>query len=324
MSSVGLIGFGRATRSRLKALSALGIKSASVATLRSRELYQWLEQESLDIEVNHFNDSDDLLTRCDAPLVFICSESQRHAAQARAALEKDRHVCVEFPLTDSLDEGLRLFELSKSVDRLLHIECIGTITSRHVELKRQLSSLPSSLSLYHSRFTGSLYRWIEEAARAERWGLLTYGRLYKAVDVFGALSVSSAEVSYHINQGSVSDYHISITLQSASHRAKTSPLFDNDSYLIRIEERRGEGVKREQHLQIETAEGPLTLGTHQSLPLFLIDTRVVLKRAGIVDDIPDLLTSESTYSSQEKHQQTLALLESLKEKIKVDRRITSS
>ncbi|TAF57796.1 MAG: gfo/Idh/MocA family oxidoreductase, partial [Oscillatoriales cyanobacterium] len=65
-----------------------------------------------------------LVERDDLDLVIVCTVNRDHGAIVLAALENDKHVVVEYPLSLDVSEAERAIELAAQKQKLLHIEHI--------------------------------------------------------------------------------------------------------------------------------------------------------------------------------------------------------
>ncbi len=74
----------------------------------------------------------------DIELVVVSNINSEHGAVARAALEADKHVVVEYPLSLDLVEASELIDLAKSKNKLLHVEHIELLGGLHQALKQNL------------------------------------------------------------------------------------------------------------------------------------------------------------------------------------------
>ncbi|MEO1558421.1 MAG: Gfo/Idh/MocA family oxidoreductase, partial [Cyanobacteria bacterium J06632_19] len=83
-------------------------------------------------------DSPRQLIEEDIELVVISNVNSEHAAVARAALEADKHVVVEYPMSLDLVEASELINLAKSKNKLLHVEHIELLGGLHQALKQHL------------------------------------------------------------------------------------------------------------------------------------------------------------------------------------------
>lgn len=113
-----LIGVGIAGRARARAL---------LASERDALTKVWRGRFAGELEVPAVSSLDEALTGVDA--VAVCSPSEHHPAQVRAALEAGRHVVVEFPLARSPATARELFDLARARQRVLHVEHIELLSA---------------------------------------------------------------------------------------------------------------------------------------------------------------------------------------------------
>ncbi|MGB3262896.1 MAG: Gfo/Idh/MocA family oxidoreductase [Microcoleus sp.] len=90
-----------------------------------------------------------LVERDDLDLVIVCTVNRDHGAIVLAALENDKHVVVEYPLSLELSEGERAIELAAQKQKLLHIEHIELLGGLHSSIKE---SLPSVGKVFYARY----------------------------------------------------------------------------------------------------------------------------------------------------------------------------
>jgi 2-hydroxy-4-carboxymuconate semialdehyde hemiacetal dehydrogenase len=100
---VGVVGAGAFGIQHLNAISSL--EEAEVVALASADL-----QEARDVAarygISHVStELDEMLTEPEIDAVILCTPTPLHAAQAIACLQAGKHVQVEIPLADSLDDA---------------------------------------------------------------------------------------------------------------------------------------------------------------------------------------------------------------------------
>lgn len=123
--SWAVIGVGIAGRARARAI--LGDpRSRLVAVHRGRHA---VELDVPDLPLL------EALDRADA--VAICSPSDCHADQVALALERGRHVVVEFPLASTRARAAALLAQARAAARLLHVEHIELLDPAQVTLAAQ-------------------------------------------------------------------------------------------------------------------------------------------------------------------------------------------
>ncbi|MFQ4140095.1 Gfo/Idh/MocA family protein [Nodosilinea sp. PGN35] len=85
----------------------------------------------------------------DLDLVMVCHINSGHGEVARAALERDRHVVVEYPLALSAEAAQSLIALAQTRHRLLHVEHIELLGGTHRALKANLEAVGQP---YYARY----------------------------------------------------------------------------------------------------------------------------------------------------------------------------
>ena len=312
-SPVGLIGFGRASLSRLKALGELGVGHVYLATRRPDVAEKSLSEVTSIPEVSLLKDWRDLLQNDHIEIVFVCSETQLHSKQVSELLIAEKHVCVEFPLCEDQLTARSLFDCAEEVNRILHVECIGTLTSTHNALREHISQ-GVHFEKIHSKFTGGLYRWVAEAVAQQQVPLLSFGRLFQYVDLFGTLELESSWIFYdgqdegHSNTAVDErdtlrelNYRLNVTLKAKTAEGET---------LISIDEERAVGLRRSHQIEVITESGPLDLGSSQKDLLFLRDTVHAFNRAQLRHSGPEVFIP-SAYATREKILCTHSLIDEI-------------
>ena len=122
----------------------------------------------------------------------MCTENGVHAEYVRAALAAGRHVCVEYPLCVSVEEGEELIKCAKARNLVLHVEHIELMAAAHVnsELRNRIHSAAGMgvrLLRVDVRFTGSP---LSKAWGHPAWSGLA--RMSRTWDLLGELVAESA------------------------------------------------------------------------------------------------------------------------------------
>ena len=288
-ASIGVIGLGRAGISRLNALAELGIDQVTVATRRLEAFSEIQHSLSTSIQISITTDWNHFLHDPWIEVVFVCSESQAHAEQVDRLLSAGKHVVVEFPLCETYTQATHLFELARDVNRILHVESIGTLSSRHRSLREYITLERSSIQRMRSSFTGGLYRWVSEAAECGQWAFLSFGRLHQLIDLFGALTLEDLSISSNLKNSH--GYTLCLGLKT---------LGSEPAVYIEMIERRDIGLKRTHQVELVSETGPLELEPNKRESLFVTDTAYALKLMGVsINDTSSSIPS-SDYASEEK------------------------
>ncbi len=91
--------------------------------------------------VSSYNNWQDLVTNKSLDLVVICNVNQLHGKITKLALENNKNVIIEYPLSLDYTEAVELLELAKKKGKLLHIEHIEILGSMHRAVQKHLSNI---------------------------------------------------------------------------------------------------------------------------------------------------------------------------------------
>ncbi len=135
---VGLVGTGYAAK--LRAQTLLNDPRAELIAVVGGNTLSKTEAFANDFHCQVL-DSPRQLIEEDIELVIVSNVNSEHAAVARAALEADKHVAIEYPLSLDLVEASELINLAKLKNKLLHVEHIELLGSLHQALKQHLDKV---------------------------------------------------------------------------------------------------------------------------------------------------------------------------------------
>lgn len=132
-----------------------------------------------------------LVERDDLELIVVCTVNRDHGAIVRAALENDKHVVVEYPLSLDVSEAESAIELATQKQKLLHIEHIELLGGLHQAIK---ASLPLIGKVFYARYvTITSVRSVPERWTYQHslFGFPLVGaisRLHRFTDLFGEVT----------------------------------------------------------------------------------------------------------------------------------------
>ena len=84
---------------------------------------------------------EELVKREDLDLVVISTINRDHGTIVRAALEQDKHVIVEYPLSLNPTEAQDLIKLAQQQHKLLHVEHIELLGGLHTAIKTAIGDI---------------------------------------------------------------------------------------------------------------------------------------------------------------------------------------
>ena len=174
---VALVGPGRAGRARIAALAERADAELRAVVERAGPLR--LEDALADPAID---------------AVLICTPNALHAAQVRAALERGKHVCVEYPLAASAAQARSLLALARERERVLHVEHIELLSPAQEHQRERARGLgpPAGGAL---EFSGGFTGWIADPALAGSPALGALARLHRLTDLFGPARIRAAELA---------------------------------------------------------------------------------------------------------------------------------
>jgi len=144
-----------------------------------------------------------LVERNDLDLVIVCTVNRDHGAIVLAALENDKHVVVEYPLSLDVSEAERAIELAAQKQKLLHIEHIELLGGLHSSIKE---SLPLIGKVFYARYI----TMTPQHPAPQRWtyqhslfGFPLVGaisRLHRFTDLFGEVASVNCQAQFWDSQ----------------------------------------------------------------------------------------------------------------------------
>ncbi|MGK7939163.1 MAG: Gfo/Idh/MocA family protein [Crocosphaera sp.] len=91
--------------------------------------------------VSSYDKWEDLVTDESLDLIVICKVNQLHGEVTKLALENNKNVIIEYPLSLDYEEAVELLELAKKKEKLLHIEHIEILGSMHRAVQKYLPQI---------------------------------------------------------------------------------------------------------------------------------------------------------------------------------------
>ncbi|MEB3356906.1 MAG: Gfo/Idh/MocA family oxidoreductase [Synechococcales bacterium] len=200
---VGLIGTGYAARLRAETLVA-DARSHLVAVVghdaeKTAAFCQTYQAEAIATW-------QDLVIRPDLDLVIIATINRDHGAIARAALEANKHIVVEYPLTLEVAEAEGLLALAKARQRLLHIEHIDQLSGIHQTL---VDALPHIGTPFYVRYDSTSAQRPAPAKwtyHPQLFGFPLVGalsRIHRLVDLFGRVAAVTCQSRFQLADGTL-------------------------------------------------------------------------------------------------------------------------
>ncbi|MBE9183490.1 Gfo/Idh/MocA family oxidoreductase [Microcoleus sp. LEGE 07076] len=193
---VGIVGTGFAARLRAQTLVADARSNlVAVAGHNQEKTAEFCQTFGAEAAVSWRK----LVERDDLDLVIVCTVNRDHGAIVLAALENDKHVVVEYPLSLDVSEAERAIELAAQKQKLLHVEHIELLGGLHSSIKE---SLPSVGKVFYARYVTITH----QRSVPERWtfqhslfGFPLIGaisRLHRFTNLFGAATSVNCQAQF--------------------------------------------------------------------------------------------------------------------------------
>ncbi|MEG4860757.1 Gfo/Idh/MocA family oxidoreductase [Microcoleus sp. K1-B6] len=144
-----------------------------------------------------------LIERDDLDLVIVCTVNRDHGAIVLAALENDKHVVVEYPLSLDVSEAERAIELATQKQKLLHIEHIELLGGLHQAIKE---SLPLIGKVFYARYITmspqhpAPQRWTYQHSLFGFPLVGAISRLHRFTDLFGEVASVNCQAQFWDSQ----------------------------------------------------------------------------------------------------------------------------
>lgn len=193
---VGIVGTGYAAKARAEALKADGrslLVTVAGHTPETTEEFGQIFQTQVSASWQQ------LVEREDLDLVIISTINRDHGAIARAAIENDKHIIVEYPLCLDPTEAESLISLAANKNKLLHVEHIELLGGLHNAIKQ---SLPAIGKIFYSRYVTinsqhpAPHRWTYQPSLFGFPLVGALSRLHRFTDLFGEVDAVSCQSQF--------------------------------------------------------------------------------------------------------------------------------
>ncbi|MDE0318054.1 MAG: Gfo/Idh/MocA family oxidoreductase [Candidatus Poribacteria bacterium] len=147
---IGIIGSGGMARHHAERFASM--ETAEVVAIASRN-----EQTGSELAAKHaatfISDWKRLIERNDIDGVVICTHNNSHGEITIAALQANKHVFVEYPLANDVNEGEEALHLAKTRHCVLRVSHPEVISNTHAALKQKIGELGELLLTSFVRLT---------------------------------------------------------------------------------------------------------------------------------------------------------------------------
>ena len=147
---IGIIGSGGMARHHLTRFAALAAPEIAAIASRNEHTGTHLAREH---QVAFVPEWQDLVAREDIDGVVICTHNESHGEIVQAALQADKHVFVEYPLANDINEGETALQLAAERGRVLRVSHPEVVSNTHKALKSKIAELGTLLLTSFVRLT---------------------------------------------------------------------------------------------------------------------------------------------------------------------------
>jgi biliverdin reductase len=193
---VGIVGTGYAAQKRAEALKVdQRAELCGVISNNTEKLTEFCQS----FHVSAINSWEKLVNEPAIDVVFVCTINRDHGAIARAAIEANKHVVVEYPLSLNPQEAAEIIALASAKQRLIHVEHIELIGGVHQAIRENLVKIGN---VFYARYATIAAK--KNVARSwsyhhQMWGFplsAALSRVHRLTDLFGDVTAVNCQSRY--------------------------------------------------------------------------------------------------------------------------------
>ena len=193
---VGIVGTGFAAKLRAETLQMNKQSHLIAVSGHTPETTQEFANQHKAVAVESWQQ---LVEHPDLDLVIICTINRDHGAIVHAALNANKHVIVEYPLSLDPNQAEALIALAEAKGKLLHVEHIELLGGLHQALRQ---SLPATGKVFYARYATIFAqrpapkRW---TYNHQQFGFPFSGavsRIHRFTDLFGKVESVSCQSQF--------------------------------------------------------------------------------------------------------------------------------
>lgn len=284
MIRVGIVGTGYAAKTRVRAFEDDRRSQVLKVAGRSAERADWFAKE---YGLKAVGDWQSLVEDDEIDLVVVATVSSLHGDVVQAALEANKDVVVEYPLSLDLAQAERLVAIARARQRLLHIEHIELLGGLHQAMKAYLPRIGTPSYANYRTINVVRPAPLKWTYQLDLFGFPFCGalsRVHRMTQLFG--SVSSVDCCTRIVRSEKNSDYFSSALSSARLQFKSGLVAEltygkGDGFwvgrrTVEIQGRLGALVFDRNEGNLVTAEGTESIAVKPRKGLFAKDTQGVL------------------------------------------------
>lgn len=193
---VGIVGTGYAATKRAEAIQNDPRAKVVSITGNSPERIQELCQ---NFSISPVDSWQQLVSQPELDLIFVCTINRDHGIIARTALEAEKHVVVEYPLSLDYTEAAEIIALAEKKKKLLHVEHMELIGGLHQSIKEHIVDIGN---VFYARYTTIAPQ--RQVSRSWKYHREMFGfplvaalsRVHRLTDLFGEVAEVNCKNRY--------------------------------------------------------------------------------------------------------------------------------
>lgn len=237
-------------------------------------------------DVYSYENWQDLVTDKSLDLVVICNANQLHGEVTKLALENNKNVIIEYPLSLDYKEAFGLLELANKKEKLLHIEHIEILGGMHRAVQKHL---PKIGKVFYGRYTTidmknpAPIRW---TFNKQLFGFpfkAALPRIHRFTHLFGEVKSVNSHLKYWDRENKDYYHGCLCTAQLLFENDLTVDLLYGRGDIFMVSDRtfelhgeKGKIIFEGIEGKLITSEGTQPIELESRRGLFALDTRIVL------------------------------------------------
>jgi biliverdin reductase len=190
---VGLIGTGYAAEKRAEAFINHP-QSELVAVVGNSQ--EKTRNFCTRFNIEEISSWQEMLNHPQIDLICICNINREHGTIVKNALLADKHVIVEYPLTNNPEEAEELIKLAQAKQKLLHVEHIEILGGVHQAIKQHLAEIGTPFLARYSTIVQKSKTLPHWTYSYEDYGfpfIAALSRINRFIDLFGKVDTVSCQ-----------------------------------------------------------------------------------------------------------------------------------
>ena len=160
MVRIGIIGLRGMGKIRLKNFADMeNVEVIKICTCNPQLLQENISQFNI---ASTTTDWTELVTDPDLDGICVCTPNNLHFEMAKAVLENNKHVLVEYPLVTVMEEVQTLVNLAQSSGKVLHLGLTMRYEPQHLKAKELLPSLGEPVEAQGFWSLPYIWKWADD------------------------------------------------------------------------------------------------------------------------------------------------------------------